>query len=75
MTTTFSPEILRNMPVSERLRLLEELWASLAEKPDTLDVPKWHRQDLDARLDAHRRDPATLDWTDVRADLQRNPRK
>lgn len=75
MMTTYSPEALRTMSVSERLRLIEELWTSLAETPETVDVPQWHHQDLDDRLEAHRRDPATLDWTEVRADFQRNSRK
>jgi putative addiction module component (TIGR02574 family) len=66
---------LEDMSVSERLRLIEELWASLAEKPDALGVPQWHREELDARLDAHRSDPgAAFDWADAKTGLQRNPR-
>ncbi|NJM33446.1 MAG: addiction module protein [Rhodomicrobium sp.] len=72
--TTPSPDELQKMPVSERLRLIEEVWTSLAEKADALEVPEWHRQELDARLDAHRGQPGTLDWTVAKADLQRNSR-
>lgn len=66
---------LEDMSVSERLRLIEELWASLAERPDALGVPQWHREELDARLDAHRSDPsAASDWADAKTSLQRNSR-
>ncbi len=64
---------LEDMSVSERLRLIEELWASLAGNPDALGVPQWHREELDARLDAHRSDPgAASDWADAKTSLQHN---
>jgi putative addiction module component (TIGR02574 family) len=37
---------------------MEDLWQSLAERPEALDVPEWHREELDARLKSHRYDPA-----------------
>jgi putative addiction module component (TIGR02574 family) len=70
-----SPDALQKMPVSDRLRLIEEVWTSLAEKADALEVPEWHRQELDARLDAHGSEPATLDWAVAKADLQRKSRR
>ena len=76
MTMAFNIDTLRKMPVSERLRLMEELWASLAEQPGALDVPQWHREELDKRLDTHRRDPSTvLEWAAVKADLDSPSRK
>ena len=62
-------EILR-LPPNERLRLVEDVWDSLAASPDVVGVPEWHREELDQRLD----DPteqATLSWEDVRAHLGR----
>ncbi len=62
--------------MSERLRLMEDLWASLAERPEGLDVPAWHREELDTRLKTYRADPASLlDWSDVKAELAGSPRK
>ena len=76
MTIAFNPDDLRQMPVSERLRLMEELWSSLAERPDALAMPQWHRDELDARLGAYRRDPSpALDWTAVKAELDCASRK
>lgn len=61
---------LRQMPVEERLRLMEEVWASLADAPERLGVPDWHRTELDARQAAHRADPAAArPWSDVKAEI------
>ena len=42
-------EILR-LPADDRLRLVEEIWDSLASSPDQVAVPEWHRGVLDKRL-------------------------
>ena len=42
-------EILR-LPPAERLRLVEDVWNSLAASPDAVGVPDWHREELDRRL-------------------------
>ena len=62
---------LRAMSVFERLRLLEHAWSSLADDPDALAVPEWHRAELYARRAAHRDDPdAARDWTAIREELR-----
>ena len=76
MTTAPNLEDLRRMPMSERLRLMEDLWASFAERPDVLEAPAWHLEELDARLKTHRANSdSTLDWSDVKAELTKSPRK
>jgi len=62
-------EILR-LPPDERLRLVEDIWDSLAATADRMPIPDWHRQELDRRL-ADRTEQATLAWTDVRSRLRR----
>lgn len=62
-------EILR-LPPDQRLRLVEDLWDSLAASPDVVGVPEWHREELDQRLDDPN-DQATLSWQDVCAHLGR----
>lgn len=62
-------EILR-LPPDERLRLVEDIWDSLAQTSGQLPVPDWHREELDRRL-ADRTEQATLAWTDVRSRLRR----
>ena len=64
-------EIMR-LPPQERLRLVEDIWDSLATSPADIPVPDWHREELDRRLD----DPsehATLSWDDVKARLKPKP--
>ena len=61
-------EILR-LPPDERLRLVEEIWDSLAATAERVPVPEWHRQELDRRL-ADRSEQATLSWPEVRSRLR-----
>lgn len=62
-------EILR-LPADERLRLVEDVWNSLAASPDAVGVPDWHREELDRRL-ADPTEEATLSLNDVRSRLGR----
>ena len=58
MATELNAEKLSAMSVSQRLRLLEEVWASLADRREALTIPDWHRDELDVRLEAHKDDPS-----------------
>jgi len=59
------------MSVSQRLRLLEDVWSSLADDPDARAVPEWHRAELDARRAARRDEPdAARDWAAIREELR-----
>ena len=62
-------EILR-LPPEQRLKLLEEVWDSLASSPDTVGVPDWHRDELSLRL-ADPSEQATITWQEVQAHLRR----
>jgi len=62
-------EILR-LPPEQRLKLVQEVWDSLASSPDTVDVPAWHREELDSRL-ADPNEQATISLQDVLARLRR----
>jgi putative addiction module component (TIGR02574 family) len=41
---------LRELPLDERIRLVEDLWDSIAEEESALPVPLAHKAELDARL-------------------------
>jgi len=62
-------EILRLSP-DERLRLVEDIWDSLAQTPEKLPVPEWHRAELDRRL-ADQSEQATIAWPELRSRLRR----
>ena len=63
-------EDVRKLPIAERLRLLEDVWASLDAESTELAVPEWHKSELDRRLESYRAQPEkTKSWQDVKAEL------
>lgn len=63
----------QELPVSERLDLVGEIWDSIAQVPDALELTEAQRAELDRRLEAYRRDPkAGSPWPEVKARLLRS---
>jgi len=44
---------LRQLPVDERIRLVEDLWDSIASDQSTLSLTSEQKAELDKRLDAY----------------------
>ena len=66
------PKEIQLLSVSDRLRLLEEIWDSLVETPEAVPVTDAQRRELARRRRAHARNPsAAKPWAEVRARLQR----
>ena len=66
---TILAEALR-LPAEERIRLVQDIWDSVAELPEAVELSDEHRTILRQRLDAHQRDPsAASPWEDVKARL------
>lgn len=63
-------EILR-LPPDERLKLVEDIWASLVASPTDVPVPDWHRDLLDDRL-VDEGEQATRSWDEVQANARRS---
>ena len=60
-----------NLSVEERIRLVEAIWDSIADNPETLPVTEAQRRELDRRLEDHLRDPdAARPWPEVRESLK-----
>lgn len=56
------------LPVSERLKLVEAIWDSIAEAPEALELTEAQRTELDRRLDDYEKNPdAGSPWPDVKA--------
>ena len=56
------------LPVEERLELVGDIWDSIAQAPDALELTEEQRTELDKRLEAYRRDPkAGSPWSEVKA--------
>ena len=61
------------LSVAERMRLVEQIWASIAAQPDEIPVTPAQRAELDRRLAAHRRNPErSSPWPTVRARIKRD---
>lgn len=58
---------LLELPVSERLQLVEDLWDSIAEVPEAIELSEDQRAELDRRLEAYREDPESgSPWDEVK---------
>ena len=45
---------IREVPVNDRIRLVEDIWDSIAEEQEVLVVSDEQRRELDRRLEAYR---------------------
>jgi putative addiction module component (TIGR02574 family) len=59
MSSTDIDEILK-LPIEERLRLVELIWASIAATPSAVPLGDAHRAVIDERLVEHARAPDDL---------------
>lgn len=55
------------LPVGDRIRLVAEIWESIALAPEAIQLTEETRQLLAQRLEAHRANPAAgSPWTEVK---------
>jgi putative addiction module component (TIGR02574 family) len=67
--TSLPPEI-RQLSVSERVELVEQIWDSIAEDEKQFQLTDAQRQELDRRLAAQQADPSRgSSWNDVKKRL------
>jgi len=62
---------IRQMPLSEKLALFEALWSELSSEPEHIDIPQWHKDILDERLQAAERgEVEVIDWEIAKAQIR-----
>lgn len=62
---------LNDLTPEEKLRLLEDVWISLAADPTRVPLAEWQRRELDLRLDEIDRDGATgIPWERVLKEIE-----
>lgn len=67
---TISMDDIRKLSVSERIRLVEDIWDTIASSQEEVALTDRQRRELDRRLDEHSKDPsAGRSWDVVREDL------
>jgi len=68
---SLSIDDLRELPVPERLELVESLWDSIAADADQLLLTDQQAEELDRRLAAHENNPGEgISWPELRDRLQ-----
>ncbi len=56
------------LPVSERLELVGDIWDSIAQVPERVELTPEQRAELDRRLEDYRRSPSVgSPWSEVKA--------
>jgi putative addiction module component (TIGR02574 family) len=67
---TVPPPGFDELSADEKLEYVQALWEHVAERPDEVPVPDWHRHVVAERLAAHRRGEMTArSWPEVRDEL------
>jgi putative addiction module component (TIGR02574 family) len=74
MSSTLKSLGIDRLSVAERILLVEEIWASIADEADEIPLTEAQKQDLQRRLAAYEANPkAGSSWEEVKARLQRQP--
>ncbi len=61
------PQI-RELSVSEKLLLVEELWSEIASRSDLIEIPDWHKRELDQSLEDYKLSPQEgSSWAEVKS--------
>ncbi|MFW5966980.1 MAG: addiction module protein [Persicimonas sp.] len=56
-----------NLSTSEKIEYVQQLWERIAEEADSAQLTDEQREELDRRLEAHRKNPdEAVPWDDVR---------
>ena len=54
---------LKELPLNEKMRMMEALWDGISSQEEILEVPRWHKDILDEREQLIREGKAKfIDW-------------
>jgi putative addiction module component (TIGR02574 family) len=74
MSPTLKALGIDQLSIPERIRLVEEIWDSIAETPEEIPLTEAQRAELNHRLAAYEADPqAGSTWEEVEAELWGKP--
>ena len=63
----FAKKDILDLSVSERIQLVQDIWDSIAEVPESVSLTENEKAEIDKRLDAYHNDPnAGSPWLTVR---------
>jgi putative addiction module component (TIGR02574 family) len=54
------------MPVQQRIQLVENIWDSISELPESVEIPAWHKEELEKRMQENYKNPTEgFPWSEV----------
>ena len=63
-------EQIRQLPLREKLRLMEAIWDDISREEQDLEVPQWHKEMLDERERLLAEGKAQfMDWEEARRQI------
>ena len=69
MTTTLLKQATQ-LPVPDRIRLVEDIWDSIAEEPDLPPLSTAQKRELDRRLELMRKNPERgIPWSEAKQQI------
>jgi putative addiction module component (TIGR02574 family) len=64
---TLSASKIIEIPIDQRIQLVEDIWDSIAEVPQSVKVPDWHKNELEKRLENYHANPEEESpWAEVK---------
>jgi putative addiction module component (TIGR02574 family) len=64
-------EEIRKMSLSEKVQLLETVWAEISLKPEQVSMPQWHQDLLDEREHLINEGKASfIDWEEAKSQIR-----
>jgi putative addiction module component (TIGR02574 family) len=66
-------EEILELSVTEKFHLIGEIWDSIAQKPESVDISDAERAQLDNRLQEYQENPTEgIEWTELKKKLSLN---
>jgi putative addiction module component (TIGR02574 family) len=63
----------KNLSISDRIRLVEEIWDTIAEENDGFELTDAQKRELDRRLESARNNPGQgRTWDEIKAEFMRS---
>ena len=61
----------KELPADERIRLVQDLWDTIAAEPESVEISDEHRRTLDERMREHEANPNdVVPWEVVKAEMR-----
>jgi putative addiction module component (TIGR02574 family) len=63
----------KNLSIPERIRLVEEIWDTIAEENEAFELTEPQKRELDRRLESARSNPGQgRTWDEIKADFMKS---